>query len=270
MEYVDVKGAKIPVLGLGTWMLQGTEAQKITEKALETGYRHIDTARMYGNEDMIGKALQASGVDRDELFITTKVWWEDLKPEKFQRSVENSLADLRTDHVDLLLIHWPHPSLPVADYIELLTDAQEKGTAIHIGVSNFTPQLIEESVATGAELVNNQVEYHPFLDQSAILQACRRHDLSLTAYAPLARGRVTRDRIIREIGEKHGKSAAQVTLRWLIQQKGVIAVPKTSTPARLEENFDLFDFRLSEAEMQKINRLTTENERIVDPEHAPW
>jgi 2,5-diketo-D-gluconate reductase B len=270
MEYVKVKGAKIPAIGLGTWLLQGIEAQRITEKAIAAGYRHIDTARIYGNEEAIGKALEASGIDRHQLFITTKIWWEDLGPEKFNRSVENSLAGLRTPYVNLLLIHWPHPDLPVASYLERLMEAQAQGAATHIGVSNFTPELIDEAVATGANLVNNQVEYHPFLDQSAILNACHRHGFSLTAYAPLARGRVTRDKTIREIAQKHGKTPAQAALRWLIQQKDVIAVPKTSRPARLVENFDIFDFQLDNEDMQRINALKKQDERIIDPEHAPW
>ncbi len=270
MKIIQVKGAAIPAIGLGTWTLKGREAQEITEKALETGYTHIDTAQMYANEAEVGKAVRSSGIDRDKLFITTKIWWENLGLEKFDRSVQHSLSQLRTDYIDLLLIHWPHPKLKLEDYMERLMHAKEQGIAKHIGVSNFTPPLLDQAVATGAELINNQVEYHPYLDQSVVIEACRRHGMSLTAYAPLARGRVTHDDIIEEIAKRHDKTPAQVTLRWLMQQEEVIAIPKTSKVKHLEENFDIFDFELSEEEIANINALKKEAERLVDPEFAPW
>lgn len=270
MKIIEVKGAAVPAIGLGTWMLEGREAQEITEQALETGYTHIDTAQMYANEAEIGKAVRGSGIDRDKLFITTKVWWENLGLEKFDRSVQSSLTQLRTDYIDLLLIHWPHPELPVEEYMERLMHVQEQGITRHIGVSNFTPDLLDRAVKTGAKLVTDQVEYHPYLDQSRVIKACRRHGMSLTAYAPLARGRVTEDETIKAIADHYDKTPAQVTLRWLMQQEEVIAIPKTSTPERLEENFNIFDFELSEKEIEDINALTKKEERLVNPEFAPW
>lgn len=267
MKYVSANGADIPALGLGTWELRGAEAQRITEQALAAGYRHIDTAQMYGNEREIGKAL--ASIDREALFLTTKVWWENLPGSKFSRSVEASLTHLRVDYVDLLLIHWPHPELPLEEYLEELVRVQEQGSARHIGISNFTPQQVERAVATGARLVTNQVEYHPLLDQSAVLEACRRHGLSLTAYTPLAKGEALQIDVVTGIARRHGRTPAQVTLRWLVQQQDVIAIPKTSTPERLAENLNIFDFRLSDEEMAQIGALTRRGKRLVDPVFAP-
>ncbi len=269
MYNVSVKGAEIPVLGLGTWQIKGDDGCRLISKAIELGYRHIDTAPLYENEAEVGNALSSAGIDRRELFITTKVWWESLYRDKFWRSVETSLAKLQLDTVDLLLIHWPHPSLPVEAYLEDLMRVQEQGMARFIGVSNFTPSLLGRAVATGAELVTNQVEYHPLLDQSATLEAGRRHGLSLTAYTPLARGRIFTKPTINDIARAHGKSAAQVTLRWLIQQEDVIAIPRTATPARLEENLDIFDFELTEEEMSQIFALASPKGRLVNPGFGP-
>lgn len=266
MQLLQVKGAAIPVIGLGTWRLRGKEAFSITEQALNIGYRHIDTAQMYANEEEIGKAIKNAGVERDQLFLTTKVWWENLHPSKFTRSVEASLTKLRVDQVDLLLIHWPHPDLELAVYLDELMAVQKKGYTRFIGVSNFSPAQVEQALARGAELITNQVEYHPFLDQSEVLEVCRRHGLTLTAYAPIARGRVLEDATIREIAGRHGKTPVQVTLRWHLQQAGVIAIPKTSTPARLAENIDLFDFELSNEDMQQITALTQEEKRLINPD----
>lgn len=269
MEYVKANGATIPALGLGTWMMRGKEVRQITEKAIDAGYRHIDTAQMYGNEREIGKAIAGAGIDRNELFLTTKVWWENLETSKFSRSVEASLTHLGVDQVDLLLIHWPHPSLELETYLGELVRMQEQERTRHIGISNFTPDLVDRAVATGARLVTNQVEFHPLLDQSAILRTCRRHGLSVTAYAPLARSKVLNMETITGIARRHEKTPAQVTLRWHIQHRDVIAIPKTSTPERLEENLDIFDFRLSDEEMEHISALARRDERLVNPEFAP-
>ena len=269
MKYVHANGADIPALGLGTWQLRGADAQRITERALAAGYRHLDTAQMYGNEREIGKAIARASLDREALFLTTKVWWENLPGSKFSRSVEASLTHLGVDYVDLLLIHWPHPELPLEEYLEALVRVQEQGGARHIGISNFIPEQVERAVATGARLVTNQVEYHPLLDQSAVRQAGRRHGLSLTAYAPLAQGQALQIDVITRIARRHARTPAQVTLRWLVQQDDVIAIPKTSTPERLPENLDIFDFRLSNAEMDQISALTRRGKRLVNPAFAP-
>ncbi len=268
MHIIHAKRARIPAIGLGTWQLRGKEARSVTEKALELGYTHIDTAQMYGNEDEIGKAVQASGIDRDDLFLTTKVWWENLDATRFLDSVRESLSKLKVDHTDLLLIHWPHPELPMRAYLESLMEARDAGYTRFVGVSNFTAEMVKEASADFPELVTNQVEYHPYLDQSRVLAACQNYGLVLTAYAPIARGRVLNDKTLGEIGRKYGKSPVQVTLRWHVQQ-GVVAIPKTSHPDRLKKNLDIFDFSLTEAEMEAIFGLTREKDRLVDPEFAP-
>lgn len=269
MQYVKVKGAEIPALGLGTYKLRDREATDIIREALDVGYRHIDTAQMYANEREVGKAIQLSGLDRDEVFLTSKVWWTNLPHDKFMRSVESSLTQLQVDQLDLLLIHWPHPDLELEHYLEELVRMREQGRTRFIGVSNFTPDLVQRAAAFDDGLVTNQVEYHPYLDQSSLLKTCRKQGLSLTAYAPLAHARVTDDPKLRTIGEKHGKTAAQVTLRWHLQQEGVIAIPKTSSPERLRENFELFDFELSGEEMNAIFNLTEKDNRLIDPAYAP-
>lgn len=269
MQYVQTKNAKIPALGLGTYKLRGESATHIVEQALDLGYRHIDTAQMYGNEREVGKALHLSSVDRDDIFLTSKVWWENLPLHKFARSVESSLTQLQTDFVDLLLIHWPHPELELETYLEELVRMRDQGRTRHIGISNFNNDLTRQAARFDDGIVTNQVEYHPYLDQSSLLKTCRRHNISLTAYAPIAHARVTTDPKLREIGETHGKSAAQVTLRWHLQQEDVIAIPKTSSPKRLKENLDIFDFELSETEMEEIFGLTRQQNRLVDPAFSP-
>ena len=250
-------------------MLFRSEAGQITEQALAAGYRHIDTAQMYGNEREIGKALARRPIDRDDLFLTTKVWWENLETSKFARSVEASLTHLGVDYVNLLLIHWPHPQLELEGYMEELGRMQKQERTRYIGISNFTPDLIDRAVDTGARLVTDQVEFHPLLDQSSTLRACRRHGLSLTAYAPLARGKALTSGVITDIARHHEKTPAQITLRWHIQHRDVIAIPKTSTPERLEENLNVFDFQLSDDEMKRISALAKRDQRLVDPEFAP-
>jgi 2,5-diketo-D-gluconate reductase B len=264
MHTVDAGGARIPLVGLGTWDLRGKVCARMVEEAIGLGYRHIDTAAMYGNEAAVGEGVRASGVRRQEVFITTKVWQSDLAPRDFERSTKDSLAKLKFPYVDLLLIHWPNPSIPLAGTIGALCKMKREGLARHVGVSNFTVALIEEAVRHATEpLVNNQIECHPFLDQSTVIAASRKRGMTVTAYSPIARGQAKGDRVLARIGKAHGKTAAQVCLRFLVQQD-IIVIPRTSRSERLKENFALFDLKLSAAEMKEIAALANPGGRIVD------
>jgi diketogulonate reductase-like aldo/keto reductase len=263
MAVVEAHGARIPLVGLGTWDLRGRTCARMVEESLKLGYRHIDTAAMYGNEDEVGAGLRASGVSRDEVFITTKVWSSNLRAKDFERSTRDSIAKLKIPNVDLLLIHWPNSSVPLKDTISALCKMKREGLARHMGVSNFTPALIEEAVRLSTEpLVNNQIECHPYLDQSKTIAASKRHGLTVTAYTPIARGRVKGDVLMARIGKPYGKTPAQVCLRYLVQQD-LIVIPKTSRPERLKENFEIFDFKLSPAEMKEIAALARSDGAIV-------
>jgi len=262
--YVEANGARIPAIGLGTWDLRGRTCARVVEQALRLGYRHIDTAEMYDNERAVGEALRASGVSRDDVFITTKIWPDHLAPREFERATKECLARLRLTDVDLLLIHWPNPRIPLAETLGALVRAKQAGFARHIGVSNFTAPLIEEAVKLATEpLVVNQIEWHPYLDQSKVVAQTRRHGLAVTAYSPIARGRAADDPTLRLVGLHHRKSAAQVSLRFLVQE-GAIVIPRTSKRERLEENTAIFDFTLDDAEMAEIRKLASPTGRVAD------
>lgn len=265
--YVDVQGEAVPALGFGTWQLQGQEAYDAVRHALELGHRHIDTAQMYENEEHVGRAIADSEIDRDEIFLTTKVPPGKAEPEQLKRSHDGSLEKLRTDRVDLLLLHWPNPQVPLADTLEAMRQLQDAEKTRHIGVSNFTPSLVDEALSH-AEILCNQVEYHPFLDQSHLLEQARRRDLVLTAYSPLAKGKVIGNGTLEEIGAEHGKTPAQVAIRWLLQQENVATIPRSSSAEHREENHDVLDFELSQEEMDRISGLAR-GERLIDPPFAP-
>ncbi len=265
MHRVAANGASIPALGFGTWELRGATAQRLVEAALTIGYRHLDTAQMYGNEAEVGAGLRASGLPRDEVFVTTKVWPDRFRAGDFERSVEESLRRLRLDAVDLLLLHWPSREVPLAETMGALNRVHAAGQARHIGISNFTSAMIEDAVRLStAPLATDQVEYHPMLSQRAVLQSCRRHGMALTAYCPLARGRVFRDPILRRIAEEHGRGAGQIALRWLVQQEGVVAIPRSSSEEHARSNFAIFDFELSPSQMDEIAALGAPKGRVVN------
>jgi len=269
MQSVEANGAMIPAIGLGTWELRGRDCARLVEQALRLGYRHIDTAQIYENEREVGEGVRASGVKRGEVFVTTKVWTTHFAPNDLLRSAKESLARLRLTEVDLLLLHWPNPQVPLSETLGALAQAKEMGLARNIGVSNFTVALIEEAVAAcPAPLVCNQVEYHPYLDQTKVLTACKSFDLALVAYSPVAKGRVKNAEALHRIGQNYGKTAAQVCLRWLTQQ-GVVAIPRTSKVERLSENIDVFDFRLTDSEMDEIFAMGTRQGRITNFGFAP-
>jgi 2,5-diketo-D-gluconate reductase B len=267
MQIVEAKGFSIPIVGLGTWALRGRECARLTEQAIRIGYRHIDTAQMYDNEREVGEGVHASGM-RAEVIVTTKVQPTLLSPPDLERSVKESLARLRLDTIDLLLIHWPNPRVPLAETLGAMAKMKHDGYVQAIGVSNFTVALLDEAKAISNELVCNQIECHPYLDQSKVIAACRKHGMAVVAYSPIARGGAKGDAVLTRIGKAHGKSAAQVSLRWLVQQ-GIVVIPRTSKVERLSENFDLFDFELSDAEMQEIAALSRRGGRIVDWTWSP-
>jgi 2,5-diketo-D-gluconate reductase B len=260
---VAANGAKIPLLGLGTWDLRGRTCAHMVDQALRLGYPHIDTAEMYGNEREVGEGLRASGVSRDSVFITTKIWPDHFAPRELERAARACLERLRLSEVDLLLLHWPNPKVPLADTIGALCKVKREGLARHIGVSNFTVALIEEALKVSTEpLVCDQVEYHPFLDQSKLLAATRQRGMALVAYSPLARGDLRNDVLVR-IGAARKKTTAQICLRYLVQQN-VVVIPRTSKVERLSENAAIFDFTLSEREMRDIAALGHRDGRVVD------
>lgn len=270
---VKANGAEIPALGLGTWPMKGEECAHAVAYALNNGYRHIDTAAFYGNEEAVGEGLKASGVDRSKYFLTTKVWKDDIAPGALERSAEVSLKKLGVSKVDLLLIHWPNPEIAIADCVGALEAAKRSGYASHIGVSNFTTRHLAEALRAGREpLVCNQVEYHPHLAQTKLLPAVRQAGMAFVAYCPLGRGDiggVMGERVVQEIAARHGRTAAQVVLRWHVQQDGVVAIPKSATPKRISENLAISDFNLSAAEMSDISALARPNGRVVNVAHAP-
>lgn len=272
MHIVPSNGANIPTLGFGTFRMIEDEVLSILPAALAAGFRHVDTAQVYENEAAVGEALEDSGVPRAEIFLTTKVWVTNFAHDAFLASVEDSLRKLRTDHVDLLLLHWPGGSdVPHADQIASLNEVQRRGWTRHVGVSNYNVTQMADAIRQGpAKIATNQVEYHPWLDQSKLLAAARAAGVSVTAYYAMADGKSARDPVLAEIGRAHGKSAAQVALRWLVQQPDVVALSKTAKVSRLGENLAVFDFELSEEEMARIFALGGPDGRIVSPrELAP-
>lgn len=255
MEYQTIKGEKVPSLGLGTYRLTGEACERAVERGLQVGYRHLDTAQMYGNEAEVGRGIEDSGVDRGEIFLTTKVWPSDFTHDRVISKTRESLKKLGTDYVDLLLMHWPGDGVPLGETLGAMRELQQEGGVLHIGVSNFSPSLVEEATEH-AEIFCNQVQYHPYRDQNTLRDQAQKLDYLLTAYTPLSRGGVQDDATLREIGEAHNKTATQVALRWLVQQDKVSAIPKATSEEHLKENLDVFDFELSEEEMDRISSLS--------------
>jgi 2,5-diketo-D-gluconate reductase B len=265
LQTFSANGASIPALGFGTSPLTGGLAPDEVLAALKAGYRHIDTARKYGTEQAVGEAINRSGIPRNELFITTKVSHENLRSKDFARSVEQSLAALKLDYIDLLLVHWPNPEIALDETIPALAHAKRKGQARHIGIANFNIALLERAIALCPEpLVALQAEYHPYLDQIKLLSAVRRHGLDFIAYCPLGRGRLFSDPVLARIAKARGRTVAQIALRWLIQQN-VAVIPRSSNPQRIAENARIFDFELSGEEMNQITALKRPDGRIANP-----
>lgn len=267
MKTITAHGAAIPALGFGTFRMEAADVLRMVPAALKLGFRHVDTAQIYRNEAAVGEAIAGSGVARGDIFLTTKVWIDNFSPDRFMASVDESLAKLQTDHVDLLLLHWPNGSVKLADQIGALNAVRDAGKARHIGVSNYTVALLKQARAlSAAPLVTNQVEYHPYLDQSRLMTAMREAGMALTAYYAMADGKVFADPLLAEIAARHQRSIAQIVLRWLVQQEGVVALSKTLIEDRARDNAAIFDFALDEAEMAAIHGLAVPDGRVLKPE----
>ena len=262
---LNAHGAQIPALGFGTSPMTGSMAAGEIVAALKAGYRHIDAARKYGTEPVVGEGLRASGVPRKDIFLTTKVSHENLHAADFAKSVDASLKALGTDYVDLLLVHWPNPEIPLAETMPALAKAKRDGKARHVGVANFNIALLDQAIRLCPEpLVCLQAECHPYLDQSKLLAAVRQRGMVFIAYCPLGRGRLFSDPVLAEIAQSRGRSIAQIALRWLMQQ-GLGAIPRSSNPQRIADNYKVFDFTLSDDEMRRISALKRANGRIANP-----
>jgi 2,5-diketo-D-gluconate reductase B len=266
-QVVRVQGAEVPALGFGTWQIEGQDAREAVRDALEIGYRHIDTAKAYGNEREVGEGIRDSGVAREEIWLTTKVPHDEAAPRAVRAAAEGSLERLGTDYVDLLLLHWPSPDVPLEQTMVALDLLRRDGLARHVGVSNFPAGMLERALES-TPLLCDQVEYHPFLSQDRLLALAADKELLITAYSPLAHGKVPDDATLREIGEAHGKTAGQVALRWLLDQPNVSPIPKASSHERRVENFDVFDFELSDDERERIAGLP-KDVRTANPPWAP-
>jgi 2,5-diketo-D-gluconate reductase B len=261
-------GLLFPAIGLGTMRQQGEACTTIVEGALAEGYRHIDTARKYGNEREVGVGMARSSVPRDEILLTTKLAPDELLPDQVRLATEDSLRELGVDHVDLLLVHWPNPQVPLADTLGAMAALREDGLVRALGVANFPSVTLAEAAGI-VELATDQVEYHPYLGQQPVVDACRQHGLVLTAYCPLARaGELLDEEIVRQVARDHARSPAQVVLRWLVQQPAVVAIPGASSVEHARENLAVEDFELSEEAMTALAGLERAG-LLVDPPHAP-
>ncbi len=261
----------MPQIGLGTYRLEGQNAYQAVLTAIEVGFRHIDTAQFYGNEREVGQAIKDSGVPRSELFITTKVWWDKLRPNDFIRSVESSLMRLDLDYVDLLLVHWPSPNnqVPMAEYLAALKQTKLKGFTLEIGVSNFTiAQLKQAQAILAPEVIyTNQVEVHPYHANQTLIEHCHQHQIHVTGYMPLARGKVLSDPVIVDLANKYQRSASQIVIAWCLLN-GITTIPSSSKRDHLTDNLAAMSLSLSPADVAKINDLNR-NQKITNPDFSP-
>jgi 2,5-diketo-D-gluconate reductase B len=269
MNTLRTQGIDIPRLGFGTFRMPGDDCQPVVESALALGYRHIDTAAMYENEQAVGAAIAASGLARDTLHVTTKVWHTNLQPDAMRRAFDDSLGKLGLDHVDLYMVHWPSKDMDLPAVMETLMRLRDEGRTRAIGVCNFNMPMLKAAVDDiGAPIACLQVEYHPYLDQSALLAYLRPKGIPLVAYAPLAQGRAATDPVLAGIGAKHGVSAAQVAIAWLLDQNGVIAIPKAQRKESQQANLDALAVRLDDEDRRAIAALP-KGQRFVKPPFAP-
>lgn len=265
MEPLHTQGIALPRLGLGTFKLKGDGCRAAVESAIGLGYRHIDTAEMYGNEAEVGDAIQASGIARADLHVTTKVWHENLSPDAIRRAFDTSLANLKLDHVDLYLVHWPSKTMQLGAVMETLMKLKDEGRTRAIGVANFTVPLLKQAVEEiGAPIACNQVEYHVLLDQTKVLAYLRSKSIPLVAYCPLAQGKITDNEVLQKIGARHDASAAQVALKWLLDQDNVAAIPKASRAESQQANLDALKINLDDEDRAAIAALP-KNQRLVNP-----
>lgn len=257
-------GYEMPILGLGTWQLTGRRCKEAVKKAIELGYKHIDTAWIYDNQENVGDAIKESGVKREKLFITSKVWTDNLRYEDVLEQCKETLNQLKLDYLDLYLIHWPDSDVPLEETFRAFKKLVSEKKIRSIGVSNFNIARVREAMEKSEIPVSvNQVEYHPYLNQESLLEECRKNKIILTAYSPLARGKIINDKVLKSVAEKYDKTASQVTLRWLLQ-KNIVVIPKASSENHLKENMEIFDFELKKEDMEKINKINI-RKRLVNP-----
>lgn len=267
-KFTFKNGNKVPALGFGTWKLEGQDAIHATLKALEMGYRHIDTADKYGNHRQVGKAIKEAKIQRSELFLTTKVWYSDLNPTDLKKAVSRFLEELETDYLDLLLIHWPNKGIPLSETLKAMDYLKTEGLIRNIGVSNFTVRHLKECLDSGVEVVNNQVELHPTFGQFGLVDYAKEHGIITTAYSPLGRGADLQLPELVRIAEKYGKTVPQVIINWVIS-RGIIAIPKSANEDRIKENFEALEFDLAGDDIEVINNLD-KGERLVDNEWSEF
>lgn len=261
-KFTFKNGNLIPALGFGTWKLEGQAAVDSTIKALEIGYRHIDTADVYGNHTQVGKAIIDSGVNRKEIFLTTKIWHSKLNASGVKESVDKFLQELQTDYIDLLLIHWPNREISLEETLKTMDVLKTEGIVRNIGVSNFTINHLKDCLKTGIEIVNNQVELHPTFGQFELQKFCDENKILLTAYSPLGRGADLELPVLVSIADKYGKTVPQVILNWVVS-RGLIAIPKATSEEHIRENFEALDFELSSEDIEAISKLD-KGERLID------
>ena len=269
MIYQHIQGAKVPALGYGTWQIEGDTCREGVEHALAIGYRHIDTAQGYENEDQVGTGINNSGVPRDQIWLTSKLRPDWFDADTARKRTEESLSKLQTDYLDLFLLHWPNDEVPLEETLGVMREFQDAGRIRHVGISNFTPTQMRKANDI-LRVFTNQVEYHPYLHQRFVRETAKDLGMLVTAYSPIAQGAVLDDPTLNEIGAAHGKSAVQVTLRWLIQQDDVAAIPKAASASHRESNFDIFDFELSDDEMKAVHALEREQRLIESPYSPAW
>ncbi len=258
------ENSEIPVLGFGTWQLHGDSCVRSVEYALGVGYRHIDTAESYDNQVEVGRAIRNSGVRRDDIFLTSKVWMTNLKKDQVVNACKKSLDEIDTEYLDLYLIHWPNRSVPIEETLEAMNELKESGLIRAIGVSNFTINHLKDALRSGVELNNNQVEFHPSLNQVELKEFCDENGVVVTAYSPIAQGKDLRIKVVKDLSNKYGKSGAQVILNWL-RQKNIVAIPRSSNPIHIKDNFESLDWDLDQEDVREIDDIDRKRIRIVNP-----
>jgi 2,5-diketo-D-gluconate reductase B len=266
-EHLEIRGTRVPSIGFGTWQITGRDCVEAVRDALDIGYRHVDTAKVYENEAEVGRGIADSGVAREGIFLTTKVWIDEFEPDALKGSAERSLRYLGVDYVDLLLLHWPVDAVPIEASLGAMAELQDAGKVLHFGLSNFPPRYLREALSH-QPVFTDQVEFHPFLEQDDLLAIAAENDMLVTAYAPLAHGKVIEDETLREIGDAHGKTAGQVALRYLLDKPRTCVIPKASSHERRAQNFDVFDFSLSDEERARIDALP-KDQRDFAPSFGP-
>lgn len=270
MKHFEFNGIQIPKLGLGTWEAEGDSCKTAVREALNMGYRHIDTAQAYDNEEQVGAGIAKAGVPRDDIFLVTKIWRDKVSKDTLKPSLEDSLSKLKTDYVDLLLLHWPVDDVPLEEQLEALQNVQKEGKTRLVGVSNYTVDHMKQTIEdNGVEIATNQVEYHPFLDQTKVLDYLRSKGLFLTAYSPLARGDVLDNETLKEIGARYDLNPVQVSILWEYQQDSVVTIPKSDDPEHIKLNLKAIEKELSQEDVDKIFDLQSGDGRKVDPDFAP-